>query len=127
MIGSLFAGLKEAPGKEILYEGRMFKEYRGMGSLGAIKDGSGDRYQLSDGSDPVPEGIEGRVPYKGELRPFLHQLVTGLKKGMVYCGCTDLTELRNYRKFVKISSAGLYESHAHDVFITQEAPNYSRK
>ena len=127
MIGNLFAGLKEAPGKEILYEGRMFKEYRGMGSIGAIKQGGGERYQLSGDTDPVPEGIEGMVPYRGELRPFLHQLVTGLKKGMVYCGCSSIEQLRNYKKFVKISSAGLAESHVHDVAITQEAPNYSRK
>jgi IMP dehydrogenase len=126
MMGNLFAGLKEAPGKEIIYEGRIFKEYRGMGSLGAIKDGSGDRYAMDKKADPVPEGIEGRVAYKGELKPFVHQLVTGLKKGMGYTGCKSLDELRSYRKFVKISSAGLRESHAHDVHITQESPNYSR-
>ncbi len=127
MIGNLFAGLKEAPGKEIIYEGRIFKEYRGMGSTGAIKDGAGDRYQMGKDEVPVPEGIEGRVPYKGELSPFLHQLVTGLKKGMGYCGCKSIEELRRYKKFVKISAAGLKESHAHDVLITQEAPNYSRQ
>ena len=126
MMGNLFAGLKESPGREIIYEGRIFKEYRGMGSLGAIKEGSGDRYAMDKKSDPVPEGIEGRVAYKGELKPFLHQLVTGLKKGMGYTGCKSLDELRAYRKFVKISSAGLRESHAHDVNITQESPNYSR-
>lgn len=126
MMGNLFAGLKEAPGKEIIYEGRIFKEYRGMGSLGAIKDGSGDRYAMDKKTDPVPEGIEGRVPFKGELKPFVHQLVTGLKKGMGYTGCKNLDELRAYRRFVKISSAGLRESHAHDVHITQESPNYSR-
>lgn len=126
MMGNLFAGLKEAPGKEIIYEGRIFKEYRGMGSLGAIKEGSGDRYAMDKKSDPVPEGIEGRVAFKGELKPFIHQLVTGLKKGMGYTGCKNLEELRAYRKFVKISSAGLRESHAHDVHITQESPNYSR-
>jgi IMP dehydrogenase len=126
MIGNLFAGLKESPGREILFEGRIFKEYRGMGSLGAIKDGSGDRYQMSKDEVPSPEGIEGRVPYKGELRPFLHQLVSGLKKGMGYCGCKDIAELRRYRRFVRITQAGLRESHAHDVTITQEAPNYSR-
>jgi len=97
-----------------------------MGSMGAIKDGSGDRYQLAKDEVPAPEGIEGRVPYKGELRPFLHQLVSGLKKGMGYCGCRNIDELRRYRKFVKITQAGLRESHAHDVTITQEAPNYSR-
>jgi len=126
MIGNLFAGLKEAPGKEIIYEGRIFKQYRGMGSMGAIREGSGDRYQMGKDEDPVPEGVEGRVPYKGNLKPFLHQLVTGLKKGMGYCGCKTIVQLQNYKKFVKISSAGLRESHAHDVAITQEPPNYSR-
>ena len=126
MIGNLFAGLREAPGKEVIYDGRMFKEYRGMGSIGAIQDGSGDRYQMRQSDDPVPEGIEGRVPYKGELRPFLHQLMTGLRKGMAYCGCSTLDELRKYGNFVRISPAGLKESHPHDVVITQEAPNYSR-
>ena len=126
MVGNLFAGLKEAPGREVIFEGRIFKQYRGMGSVGAIKEGSGDRYQMKKGDDPVPEGIEGRVAYKGELKPYLNQLVTGLKKGMGYCGCRNIEELRSYKKFVKISSAGLRESHAHDVSITQEAPNYSR-
>lgn len=126
MVGNLFAGLKEAPGREIIFEGRIFKSYRGMGSVGAIVDGSGDRYQMKEGDSPVPEGIEGRVPYKGELKGYLEQLVTGLKKGMGYTGCKTIDELRKYKKFVKISSAGLRESHAHDVSITQEAPNYSR-
>ena len=126
MIGNLFAGLKEAPGREIIYEGRIFKSYRGMGSIGAIKQGSGDRYQIAENEEPVPEGVEGRVPYKGELKPYLHQLVTGLRKGMGYCGCRTLEELRRYRKFVRISPAGLKESHVHDVSITQEPPNYSR-
>lgn len=126
MLGNLLAGLKEAPGREIIYDGRMFKQYRGMGSMGAIKEGSGDRYQMKKGDAPVPEGIEGRVPYKGELKPFLHQLSTGLRKGLFYCGCKNLEELREYRKFVKISPAGLQESHAHDIMITHEAPNYSR-
>ena len=126
MIGNLFAGLKEAPGREILFDGRIYKEYRGMGSLGAIADGSGDRYQIAKDESPVPEGIEGRVPYKGELRNFLHQLVAGLKKGMGYCGCGTVDELKKYKNFVKITASGLRESHAHDVTITQEAPNYSR-
>ena len=126
MVGNLFAGLKEAPGREIIFDGRIYKEYRGMGSLGAIKDGSGDRYQIAKDESPVPEGIEGRVPYKGELKNFLHQLVSGLKKGMGYCGCKNIAELKSYRNFVKITAAGLRESHAHDVTITQEAPNYSR-
>ena len=126
MVGNLFAGLKEAPGREVIFEGRIFKQYRGMGSVGAIKEGSGDRYQMKKDEAPVPEGIEGRVAFKGELKPYLNQLVTGLKKGMGYCGCRTIEELRSYKKFVKISSAGLRESHAHDVNITQEAPNYSR-
>jgi IMP dehydrogenase len=126
MIGNLFAGLKEAPGNEIIFDGRIYKEYRGMGSMGAINDGSGDRYQISKDEDPVPEGIEGRVPYKGELRSYLHQLIAGLRKGMGYCGCKTIDELKRYRNFVKITAAGLRESHAHDVTITQEAPNYSR-
>ena len=126
MIGNLFAGLKEAPGREFLYEGRIFKSYRGMGSVGAMKRGGGERYNVAEGEEPVPEGIEGRVPYKGELKPFLHQLVTGLRKGMGYCGCRTLAELRRYRNFVKITPAGLSESHVHDVAIVQEPANYSR-
>lgn len=126
MIGNLFAGLKEAPGREIIFDGRIYKEYRGMGSLGAIKDGSGDRYGIAKDETPVPEGIEGRVPYKGELKSYLHQMVSGLRKGMGYCGCASIEELKKYRKFVRITSSGLRESHAHDVTITQEAPNYSR-
>jgi IMP dehydrogenase len=126
MIGSLFAGLKESPGGEIIFDGRIYKEYRGMGSLGALKDGGGDRYQIAKDEEPTPEGIEGRVPYKGELRSFLHQLVSGLRKGMGYCGCKNIDELKRYRKFTRITAAGLRESHAHDVQITQEAPNYSR-
>ncbi|MDR2516572.1 MAG: IMP dehydrogenase [Spirochaetaceae bacterium] len=125
MIGNLFAGLREAPGHEIIFDGRIYKEYRGMGSMGAIAGGSGDRYQIAKDESPVPEGIEGRVPYKGEMRAFIHQLVAGLKKGMGYCGCRDIEELKRYRKFVKITAAGLRESHAHDVTITEEAPNYS--
>jgi len=126
MIGNLFAGLKESPGKEIIFDGRIYKTYRGMGSLGAIADGAGDRYQISKDEEPVPEGIEGRVPYKGELRGYLNQLIAGLRKGMGYCGCRSISELNNYGRFVKITSAGLRESHPHDVQITHEAPNYSR-
>lgn len=126
MIGNLFAGLKEAPGREIIYEGRIFKQYRGMGSIASIREGSGDRYQMDKNEEAVPEGVEGRVPYKGDLKPFLHQLVTGLRKGMGYCGCRTIDELQKHRKFVKITAAGLRESHAHDVSITQEPPNYSR-
>jgi IMP dehydrogenase len=126
MIGNLFAGLREAPGREIIYEGRIFKTYRGMGSVGAMKEGSADRYAASEGEEPVPEGVEGRVPYKGELAPFLAQLVTGLQKGMGYCGTRTLEELRTRARFVRISSAGLKEGHVHDVAIVQEPPNYSR-
>ena len=126
MLGNLLAGLKEAPGRQIIFDGRMFKEYRGMGSIGALNDGGGDRYRMRPEEDPVPEGIEGRVPYKGDLAAFVHQLVVGLKKGMGYCGCLDIAELRKFRNYVKISKAGLDESHPHDVAITQEAPNYFR-
>ena len=127
MLGNMLAGLKESPGKEIIYDGRMFKSYRGMGSIGAIKDGSGDRYQMQQNDVPVPEGIEGRVPYKGELKAYLTQLIIGLRKGMGYCGCKTIDELRAYDKYVKITPAGLNESHTHDISITQEAPNYSRR
>ncbi|MDR0487299.1 MAG: IMP dehydrogenase [Treponema sp.] len=126
MIGNLFAGLKESPGSEIIFDGRIYKEYRGMGSIGAINEGSADRYQMGKDEEPVPEGIEGRVPYKGELRTYINQLTAGLRKGMGYCGCKNIEELKRYRKFVKITAAGLRESHAHDITITQEAPNYSR-
>ncbi|RLW68567.1 MAG: IMP dehydrogenase [spirochete symbiont of Stewartia floridana] len=126
MIGNLLAGLKESPGKEIIYEGRIFKTYRGMGSISAIQSGGGDRYRMAEDEAPVPEGIEGRVPYRGELKPYLHQLITGLKKGMGYTGCATLDSLMKYRRFIKITPAGLHESHPHDVSITQEAPNYTR-
>ncbi|MDR2150249.1 MAG: IMP dehydrogenase [Spirochaetaceae bacterium] len=126
MIGNLFAGLKETPGNEIIFDGRIYKEYRGMGSMGAINSGSGDRYQITKDERPVPEGIEGRVPYKGTLRNYLYQLVSGLQKGMGYCGCRNIEALKHYRQFIKITAAGLRESHTHDVTITQEAPNYSR-
>ncbi|MFA7566718.1 MAG: IMP dehydrogenase, partial [Alkalispirochaeta sp.] len=126
MIGGLFAGLKEAPGKEFLYEGRIFKSYRGMGSEAAMKRGGGDRYNVAEGEEAVPEGVEGRVPYKGELRLYLHQLVMGLRKGMGYCGIQDLDHLREYRNFVKITAAGLQESHVHDVSMVRQPTNYSR-
>ena len=126
MIGNLFAGLKEAPGTEILYDGRIYKEYRGMGSISAIAEGGGDRYQAGKDESPVPEGIEGRVPYKGELRDFVYQLTAGLKKGMGYCGCENIQVFKKYRNFVRITSAGMRESHPHDVYITKEAPNYTR-
>jgi IMP dehydrogenase len=126
MIGSLFAGTDEAPGEIILYQGRSYKSYRGMGSLGAMKEGSKDRYfQASVESEKlVPEGIEGRVPYKGPLRESIYQLVGGLRSAMGYLGCATIGELHEKAKFVRISSAGLRESHVHDVIITKEAPNY---
>jgi IMP dehydrogenase len=127
MVGNLFAGLKEAPGGEVILDGRMFKEYRGMGSMGAIQEGSGDRYQIDPDETPVPEGIEGLVPYKGELHAFLYQLVSGLRKGMGYCGCRTVEDLRRYRRFVRITAAGQRESHPHDVRITRESPNYTQR
>lgn len=128
MIGSLFAGTEEAPGEKILLEGRAYKVYRGMGSLGAMKEGARDRYYQADQdmAKLVPEGIEGRVPYKGELPDSVHQLVGGLRAGMGICGTKNLTELKTKSRFVRITSAGWRESHAHDVAITQEAPNYPR-
>ncbi|MCE9572774.1 MAG: IMP dehydrogenase [Deltaproteobacteria bacterium] len=127
MIGSLFAGTDEAPGEVILYQGRSYKAYRGMGSIGAMKEGSKDRYFQADVEAPqklVPEGIEGRVPYKGSLRESLYQLVGGLRSAMGYVGCATIDELRHNARFVKISASGLRESHVHDVIITKEAPNY---
>jgi IMP dehydrogenase len=127
MIGSLFAGTDEAPGEIILYQGRSYKSYRGMGSLGAMKEGSKDRYFQADVETPqklVPEGIEGRVPYKGPLRESIYQLIGGLRASMGYVGCATIAELHANAKFVKISSQGLRESHVHDVIITKEAPNY---
>jgi IMP dehydrogenase len=127
MIGSLLAGTEEAPGDVILYQGRSYKSYRGMGSIGAMKQGSKDRYFQSDVSEAdklVPEGIEGRVPYKGTVEMTLFQLVGGLRSGMGYLGCRDIQELRQKARFVRISSAGLRESHVHDVIIEKEAPNY---
>jgi IMP dehydrogenase len=126
MIGALFAGTDEAPGEVVLYQGRSFKVYRGMGSLGAMSDGSADRYFQAevDQSKHVPEGIEGRIPYRGSLTSNIHQLVGGLRSGMGYVGAADLPDLRRKARFVRISSAGLQESHVHDVIITKEAPNY---
>jgi len=142
MIGSMFAGTDESPGELILYQGRTFKSYRGMGSLGAMAQGSSERYfQNSDGDSStgipgsgedsnrlgklVPEGIEGRVPYRGSVAMIVHQMVGGLKSGMGYCGCQTVADLQQKAKFVRISSAGLRESHVHDVMITREAPNYA--
>jgi IMP dehydrogenase len=142
MIGSMFAGTDESPGELILYQGRTFKSYRGMGSLGAMAQGSSERYfQNSDGDAStampalgedsnrlgklVPEGIEGRVPYRGSVAMIVHQMVGGLKSGMGYCGCHTVTEMQQKARFVRISAAGLRESHVHDVMITREAPNYA--
>ncbi len=127
MIGSLFAGTEESPGEVVLYKGRSYKVYRGMGSIGAMQYGSKDRY-FQDNLETkklVPEGIEGRVPYRGRLKELIYQLVGGLKSGMGYTGCRTIEELRNNASFIRITPAGLRESHAHDVIITKEAPNYS--
>jgi len=128
MIGGLFAGLEESPGTRILYQGRVYKAYRGMGSLGAMVHGSGERYRQGGSTRPeklVPEGVEGRVPYKGPLGPFVYQLVGGLRAGMGYCGTRTIEELRNEAQFIQVSPASVRESHPHDITITQEAPNYS--
>jgi IMP dehydrogenase len=127
MIGSLFAGTDESPGEIILFQGRSFKAYRGMGSISAMKEGSRDRYgqgeQMQAGK-LVPEGIEGRVPHKGPLASLVHQLVGGLRAGMGYSGCRNIDELKKRARFIRVTSAGLRESHVHDVIITKEAPNY---
>jgi IMP dehydrogenase len=127
MLGGLLAGLHESPGQTIMYKGRTFKAYRGMGSLGAMEDGSSDRYRQSGSKRGklVPEGVEGRVPYKGELSPFLYQLVGGLRAGMGYCGTKTIEDLRTKTRFIMVSGASVQESHPHDILITQEAPNYS--
>jgi IMP dehydrogenase len=133
MIGGLFAGLAESPGQTILYRGRSFKQYRGMGSMGAMVAGSADRYHQGNPGSPhtpangklVPEGVEGRVPYKGPLAPYVYQLVGGLRAGMGYCGCKTLEELRTRARFIQVTAASVQESHPHDIAITQEAPNYS--
>jgi len=126
MIGSLLAGTDESPGETIYYQGRTYKIYRGMGSIEALRDGNRDRYGQAgvEDSDLIPEGIEGMVPYKGELQKVLHQLLGGVRAGLGYLGCKDLSELREKAEFVKVSSLGLRESHVHDVFVTKEAPNY---
>ena len=123
MIGSLLAGTEESPGETILYQGRTFKSYRGMGSMGAMTAGS-DRYPQDTSGKLVPEGIEGRVPYKGPLAELVYQLVGGLRAGMGYCGCRNIRELQEHSSFLRVTSAGLRESHVHDVIITKEAPNY---
>jgi IMP dehydrogenase len=131
MMGGMFAGTEEAPGEVILYQGRSYKTYRGMGSIGAMKDGSADRYfqENDETTNPnadklVPEGIEGRVPYKGSVVSILYQMAGGLKASMGYCGCATIEDMRNRAEFVEITSAGIRESHVHDVQITKEAPNY---
>ena len=128
MIGSLFAGLKESPGQLVIYKGRQFKEYRGMGSLGAMVKGSAERYGQSSSTEAsklVPEGVEGRVPYRGTLSDFVYQLVGGLRAGMGYCGTGNIEDLRTEGRFVRISAASVAESHPHDIQITKESPNYS--
>jgi len=128
MLGSLFAGLKESPGQLVIYKGRQFKEYRGMGSLGAMVRGSAERYGQSSAADAgklVPEGVEGRVPYRGVLSDFMYQMVGGLRAGMGYCGTRTIEALRKNGRFVRVSAASVSESHPHDILITREAPNYS--
>ena len=129
MLGSLIAGTKESPGETIIYEGRKFKTYRGMGSVEAMKQGSGDRY-FQDVEDDikklVPEGIVGRVPYKGDLNESIHQFIGGLRAGMGYCGAENVEFLQKSAKFVQITASGIKESHPHNIQITKEAPNYSR-
>ena len=129
MLGSLLAGTDESPGETFLYQGRSYKSYRGMGSLGAMARGSADRYfqaEVRDTLKLVPEGIEGQVPYKGSMAPVVHQLVGGLKAGMGYTGSATVSELQVRTMFRRITNAGLRESHVHDVTITREAPNYRR-
>jgi IMP dehydrogenase len=127
MIGGLFAGVDESPGEKVLYEGRSYKLYRGMGSLSAMREGSRDRY-FQDAEDDlqklVPEGIEGRVPYRGPLGETVYQMVGGLRAAMGYCGSRTMAEMKKNAKFVRITDAGLRESHPHDVAVTKEAPNY---
>jgi IMP dehydrogenase len=129
MIGGLFAGVEESPGEQILYQGRTFKVYRGMGSMGAMVKGSSERYRQGgaeqDGRKLVPEGVEGRVPFKGPLSAFVYQLVGGLRAGMGYCGTQTIDQLRTEAQFIQVSPASVRESHPHDIAITQEAPNYS--
>ncbi len=133
MLGGLLAGLAESPGQLIIYKGRTFKSYRGMGSIGAMVAGSSDRYRQSTAATGgssgklVPEGVEGRVPYKGQLAPFVYQLVGGLRAGMGYCGTRNIEELRTRTRFIMVSGAAVQESHPHDILITQEAPNYSSR
>jgi IMP dehydrogenase len=127
MVGSLFAGTEESPGETMLYEGRSYKVHRGMGSVGAMEEGSSDRYfqeEISDRRKLVPEGIEGRVPYRGPLSDTVYQLVGGLRAGMGYCGCCNIAEMHAKAVFMRVSAAGAREGHPHSVTITKEAPNY---
>ncbi|MBQ9854841.1 MAG: IMP dehydrogenase, partial [Clostridia bacterium] len=126
MLGSLFAGTEESPGETEIYQGRSFKVYRGMGSLAAMAQGSKDRYFQEGQKKLVPEGVEGRVPFKGPITDTIFQLMGGLRSGMGYCGCRTIEELKKNGEFIRITSAGLVESHPHDISITKEAPNYSR-
>jgi len=125
MLGSLFAGTEESPGEIVMYQGRSFKTYRGMGSTAAMEAGSKDRYFQNETKKFVPEGVEGRVPYRGYLRDIIYQLVGGLRSGMGYCGTGTIEELQENGKFMRITNAGLKESHPHDISITKEPPNYS--
>jgi IMP dehydrogenase len=129
MVGGLLAGLDESPGERVLFQGRTYKAYRGMGSLGAMVHGSSERYRQrgveNNKGKLVPEGVEGRVPYKGALSPFLYQLVGGLRAGMGYCGTKTIDELRTEARFIQITAASVRENHPHDIAITQEAPNYT--
>ncbi|MEG2679299.1 MAG: IMP dehydrogenase, partial [Oscillospiraceae bacterium] len=125
MLGSLLAGCEESPGDTEVYQGRQFKVYRGMGSLGAMACGSKDRYFQESNKKLVPEGVEGRVPYKGPLSETVYQLMGGLRAGMGYCGTPTVEDLRTKAQFIQITSAGLRESHPHDIYITKEAPNYT--
>ena len=127
MLGSLFAGTEESPGEVLYFQGRQFKAVRGMGSLGAMAEGSADRYAQGDvkARDKfVPEGVEGRVPFKGRLSEYVYQLVGGLRSGMGYCGCATIPDLNTKTRFVRVTTAGVHESHPHDIQITKEAPNY---
>jgi IMP dehydrogenase len=124
MLGNLFAGTDESPGETVILQGRSYKIYRGMGSMGAMVQGSSDRYFQEDAQKLVPEGIEGRVPYKGAASETIFQLIGGLRAGMGYCGVRNLEEMKTKTSFIQISNAGLRESHPHDITITQEAPNY---
>jgi IMP dehydrogenase len=125
MVGSLVAGCEESPGESEIYQGRQFKVYRGMGSIAAMNNGSKDRYFQANNKKLVPEGVEGRVPYKGQVSDTIFQLIGGIRSGMGYCGCATIPELHEKAQFVKITGAGLKESHPHDIYITKEAPNYS--